>query len=110
MEILNFEYRNKKTYAVLRTKKGTKLRVEFSKFGVELEYNCPIEIKKFIENFLKSKEVLEFSYAWGKKLTDNQKWIEEKISRSLYELDTGENYVPISNFRKRRKTVYRPHY
>ncbi|MGL5778780.1 hypothetical protein [Cetobacterium sp.] len=110
MEIINFEYKDNKPYAVLKSKKGTQFRVPFGKFGIEVWEGCPENAKKFIENFLKSKEVLDFSYTWGKKLTPKQKWIEKKIAISLYELDSGENFIPTSNFRQRRKTVYRPHY
>lgn len=113
MQIINFEYKNNKTYAVLISKKGTKFKVAFSMNNLEIELpgnnNCPESVKEFIKNFLISKEVLEFSYKWEKTLSDKQKWLGYKISKALYELEKGQRYFSPTNYRKKSAT-YKPLY
>lgn len=113
MKIINFEYKDHKTYAVLLSKKGTKFKVAFNMDGLEINLpgnkSCPENAKEFIKNFLISKEVLEFSYKWENSLSDNQKWLGSKISKSLYELEKGEKFF-ITGYYRKKSAKYKPIY
>lgn len=115
MRILNFKYTNKKTIAVLESKKGTIFEVNFSIDGLDVylpgELTCPDKAKDFIKDFLISKEVLDFYYSWSKNLSEAQKWLGEKVNKNLFELEKGEKYTYFNPGRyKKQKAVYRPYY
>ena len=115
MEIINFKYSNRKTIAVLKSKKGTTFETYFSIDGLEINLPgntiCPDKAKDFIKNFLISKEVLEFYYNWSKNLSETQKWLSEVVNKNLFELEKGEKYTYFNPGKYRKqKAIYRPNY
>lgn len=115
MQIITFKYADKKTIAVLKSKKGTTFEAHFSIDGLDVylpgELTCPDKAKDFIKNFLISKEVLDFYYSWSKNLSETQKWLGEKVNKNLFELEKGEKYTYFNpgKYRKQR-AIYRPNY
>ncbi|MGL4934965.1 MAG: hypothetical protein ACRC51_05775 [Cetobacterium sp.] len=113
MEIINFEYKDHKTSAILLSKKGTKFKATFDINGLQIylpdNKNCPENAKEFIKNYLLSKEVFDFSGKWGNSLPSNQKWIGAKIAKALYEFEKGERYFSYGCY-PRKSAKYKPIY
>lgn len=104
MRIINFSYKDKKTFAEIEWKSGKTSKVQFGIEGVTLWIGAPQKLKDQVKEILVSDETLNFlSTRWYEKnIGYDNRWLYKKLENNLYSLRTGFPVVDNRNisFRK----------
>ena len=74
---------NKKTFVAIEWGEHKKFKAYFSKDGVEISKPCDKEKLEELKKLILKGDTTDTLYSWKKKLTENQKWLYEKIKKNI---------------------------